>query len=157
MDAEFDALQKQKTWVLVPLPPNVNLVGCKWVYKLKLPSDGSIAHYTARLAAKGFHQQPSIDYTETFSLVIKPATVKLVLAIVVSFNWPIRHLDVSNSFLHGYLNEEVYMHNHRAILISLNLIVCAKIILLMCLLNLWLLLTFFFSKTNSWSVPSPFV
>lgn len=95
MDAEFDAQQKQKTWELVPLPPNVNLVGCKWVYKLKLPSDGSIAHYRAKLVAKGFHQQPSIDYTETFSLVIKPATVKLVLAIAVSFNWVTRQLDVS--------------------------------------------------------------
>ena len=59
--------------------------------------------------AKGFHQQAGIDYSETFSPVIKPATVRLVLAIVVSCNWPLKQLDVSNAFLHGYLKEEFYM------------------------------------------------
>ena len=109
MDEEFSALQRQQTWSLVPAAPTINLVGCKWVYKLKLHSDGSIARYKARLVAKGFHQQAGIDYTETFSPVVKPATVRLVLAIVVSFHWSLRQLDVSNAFLHGLLKEEVYM------------------------------------------------
>ena len=109
MDAEFQALQRQQTWSLVPAPPNVNLVGCKWVFKLKLNSDGSISRYKARLVAKGFHQQAGIDYHETFSPVIKPATVRLILAIAVSCNWSLRQLDVSNAFLHGLLKEEVYM------------------------------------------------
>lgn len=56
MDAEFQALKKQETWSLVPPPPNVNLVACKWVFKLKLHNDGSIAKYKVRLVAKGFHQ-----------------------------------------------------------------------------------------------------
>ena len=56
MDEEFSALQRQKTWSLVLAPPSVNLVGCKWVYKLKLHSDGSIACSKARLVVKGFHQ-----------------------------------------------------------------------------------------------------
>ena len=56
MDEEFFALQRQKTWSLVPAVPGINLVGCKWVYKLKLHSDGTIAHYKAKLVAKGFHQ-----------------------------------------------------------------------------------------------------
>ena len=84
-----------------PAPPYANLVGCKWVFKLKLNSDGTIARYKARLVAKVFHQRAGIDYSETFSPVIKPATIKLVLAIVVSCNWPLRQLDVSNTFLHG--------------------------------------------------------
>ena len=109
MDAEFQALQKQNTWSLVPAPPHANLVGCKWVFKIKLHSDGSIARYKARLVAKGFHQQAGIDYSETFSPVVKPATVRLVLAIAISCNWPLKQLDVSNAFLHGLLKEEVYV------------------------------------------------
>ena len=108
MDDEFAALQRQQTWSLVPAKPGVNLVDCKWVYKLKLHSDGTIARYKARLVAKGFHQQARIDYTETFSPIVKPATVKLILDIAVSFNWPLRQLDISNAFLHGIL-KEVYM------------------------------------------------
>ena len=109
MDVEFQALQRQQTWSLVSAPPNVNLVGCKWVFKLKLNSDDSILRYKARLVAKGFHQQAGIDYHETFNPVIKSATMRLVLAIVVSYNWTLRQLDVSNAFLHGVLKEDVYM------------------------------------------------
>ena len=90
MDEEFSALQRQKTWSLVPAVPGINLVGCKWVYKLKLHSDGTIARYKARLVAKGFHQQAGIDYTETFSPVVKPTIVRLVLSIAMSFNWSIK-------------------------------------------------------------------
>ena len=94
---------------MVPAKPGVNLVGCKWIYELKLNGDGTIAQYKARLVAKGFHQQAGIDYTDTFSPVVKLATVRLILSIVVSFRWPLRRLDISNAFLHGILQEEVYM------------------------------------------------
>uniref|UniRef100_A0A2N9IRZ5 Reverse transcriptase Ty1/copia-type domain-containing protein n=1 Tax=Fagus sylvatica TaxID=28930 RepID=A0A2N9IRZ5_FAGSY len=110
MNAEFDALMKNGTWVLTPPSPNQNLIGCKWVYRIKRHADGSIERYKARLVAKGFHQQPGIDYGETFSPVIKPTTVRTVLSLALSAGWPIRQIDIQNAFLHGNLSEEVFMH-----------------------------------------------
>ena len=109
MDEEFQAFKQQATWSLVPLPDSKNVVGCKWVYKLKRHSDGSIARYKARLVAKGFHQQYGVDFEETFSPVIKPPIVRLILSPSVFLNWPLRQLDVKNAVLHGTLKEEVYM------------------------------------------------
>ena len=109
MKEELAALIKNNTWELVPPPPDRTIVGCKWIFKVKRNSDGSIARYKARLVAKGFNQRPGLDYTETFSPVIKPVTVRLVLCIAVSQNWPLHQLDVNNAFLQGDLSEEVYM------------------------------------------------
>lgn len=94
MVEEFNALIKQGTWSLVPSSPSFSIVGCKWVFKVKQRSDGFIERYKARLVAKGYHQQPGIDYFDTFSPVVKPTTICVVLSI---------------AFLHGFLSEEVYM------------------------------------------------
>uniref|UniRef100_A0A2N9HGK2 Reverse transcriptase Ty1/copia-type domain-containing protein n=1 Tax=Fagus sylvatica TaxID=28930 RepID=A0A2N9HGK2_FAGSY len=109
MGEEFDALQLNGTWSLTPRPPNKNVIRNKWVYKLKQKSDGSIDRYKARLVAKGFEQKDGIDYTETFSPMVKPTTICVVLTLAGHFGWPIRQLDVSNAFLHGSLAEEVFM------------------------------------------------
>ena len=109
MSEEYDALVKNGTWALVPLDRRQNLVGCKWVYRTKRKSDGSIDRYKARLVAKGFHQRPGIDYQDTFNPVVKPTTVRIVLSISVSRGWSLRQLDVNNAFLQGHLSENVYM------------------------------------------------
>ncbi|KAL6293121.1 hypothetical protein ACE6H2_001263 [Prunus campanulata] len=109
MVEEFQALEKQKTWTLVPYQPSMNVVGCKWVFKLKRNADGSVSRHKAQLVAKGFHQEAGLDYDETFSLVVKHSTVRLVLALAAQFHWTIKQLDVKNAFLHGILHEEVYM------------------------------------------------
>lgn len=109
METEFTALQSNRTWVLVPRPTGVNIVGCKWIFKLKQNPDGTIDKYKARLIARGFTQQYGIDYQHTFSPVVKPATIRLVLSLVVSRGWHLHQIDVNNAFLHGILEEEVYM------------------------------------------------
>uniref|UniRef100_A0A2N9FVX0 Uncharacterized protein n=1 Tax=Fagus sylvatica TaxID=28930 RepID=A0A2N9FVX0_FAGSY len=109
MRDEFDALQRQNTWSLVPQSAGHNVIGCRWVFKLKQNSDGSISRYKARLVAKGFHQQPGLDFDETFSPVVKPPTVRIVLSLAAQHQWFLRQLDISNAFLHGFLKEDVFM------------------------------------------------
>ncbi|TQE05315.1 hypothetical protein C1H46_009090 [Malus baccata] len=109
MADEFTALQHNGTWTLVPFHHTMNVLPNKWVYKIKRRSDGSIERYKARLVANGFHQQAGLDYGETFSPVVNHATIRLILPIVIHYNWPLRQLDVQNAFLHGSLNEDVYM------------------------------------------------
>ncbi|KAJ6422482.1 hypothetical protein OIU84_027443 [Salix udensis] len=86
MEEEIVALHAHRTWTLVPLPSHRNLVGCKWIFQLKRHVDGSIAHHKARLVAQGFSQEPGLDYGETFSPIVKPTTVRLVLALVAHHN-----------------------------------------------------------------------
>ena len=106
---EFLALLLNKTWILTILPLEKNILGCSWIFRLKKLADGSIARHKARLVAQGFSQEPGFDYTETFSPVVKPTTIRLILSIVVSAGWKITHLDVNNVFFHGDLEEEIYM------------------------------------------------
>ena len=109
MADEFNALQRAGTWSLVPDQPTMNVLLNKWVFRIKRKSDGSIDRFKARLVANGFHQQPGLDYGETFSPVVTHSTIRLIIVVVVHFSWPIRQLDVQNAFLHGSISDDVYM------------------------------------------------
>ncbi|CAL9006318.1 unnamed protein product [Prunus brigantina] len=109
MSSEIKALEDNRTWSLVPLPLGHRPIGCKWVYKIKYHSDGTIERYKARLVAKGFTQREGINYKETFAPVAKLITVRCLLSIAAVRDWPLHQMDVQNAFLHGDLLEEVYM------------------------------------------------
>lgn len=108
MQEEYNALRLNQTWNLLPSPPGVNIVIGKWVFRHKLRPDGSLDRYKARWVLRGFTQRPGIDFEESFSPVVKPATVQTVLCLALSHDWPIHLLDVKNAFLHGTLSEIVY-------------------------------------------------
>jgi len=108
MKREYDALQANKTWTLVQRPPSARVITGKWVFKHKLNPDGTLERYKARWVVRGFNQRPGVDFGETFSPVVKPATIRAVLTLVATYKWPAHQLDVSNAFLHGNLRERVY-------------------------------------------------
>jgi hypothetical protein len=87
MDKEFDALQKNQTWHLVPRKDGANIIDCKWVYKVKQKADGSVDRYNAWVVAKEFKQRYGIDYENMFSSVVKTATIQMILSITMSNGW----------------------------------------------------------------------
>lgn len=94
MNNEHQALLRNRTWHLVPHPKGKNIIGCKWVYKVKRKADDTIDRYKAHLVAKGFKQHYGIDYEDTFSPVVKATTIRLILSIAVSRGWSLQQLDV---------------------------------------------------------------
>ncbi|CAH9121069.1 unnamed protein product [Cuscuta epithymum] len=110
MQREISALERTGTWTLTPLPPGKRAIYCKWVYKIKYKSDGTIDRYKARLVVCGNRQVQGIDYSETFAPVAKMVTVRTLLMVAASRHWELHQMDVDNAFLHGDLHEEVYMH-----------------------------------------------
>lgn len=109
MDEEYRPLMANRTWHVVPPQKGTNLIDYKWVYKIKRNSDGSVDRYKAWLVAKGFKQCYGLDYEDTFIPVVKAATIRIILSIAVSKSWGMRQLDVKNTFLHGVLEEDVFM------------------------------------------------
>ena len=108
MQEEFDALLHNRTWQLVPRPRHANVITGKWVFKHKLRPDGTLHRYKARWVVRGFRQCVGIDFTDTFAPVVKPGTIRTVLHLAVSRAWPVHQMDVSNAFLHGHLEEQVF-------------------------------------------------
>ena len=98
MDEDFDSLHDNKTWEFVR-----KLVQCKWIYKTKIVANGTKTKYNAWLVAKIYSQVQGLDYNETFTLVARMDSIRLVLAIAASRRWEVHHMDVKSAFLHGDL------------------------------------------------------
>jgi hypothetical protein len=109
MNEEYHSLVENDIWDLVPLPKGRKHVRCKWVYRTKYASNGSVERHKIWLVSKGFSQVEGIDYNETFSHIAKMNSIHLVLAPAASHKWEFHQMDVKSSFLHGNFQEEIYM------------------------------------------------
>ena len=109
MTNELSALHNSGTWELVLLPSRKSVVGYRWVFAIKVGPDGTIDHLKARLVAKVYTQIFGLDYGATFSTVAKMAFVRLFIAMASLQQWSLYQLDVTNAFLNGDLQEEIYM------------------------------------------------
>ncbi|CAI5723636.1 unnamed protein product [Hyaloperonospora brassicae] len=106
--AELESMRLRGVFRAAKLPSNQRAIGTKWVFKIKRKASGSIEKFKARLVAKGFKQKYGIDYTETFSPVVKYVTLRMVIAIAKYFDWPLDQLDVVTAFLYGVMKEKVF-------------------------------------------------
>jgi hypothetical protein len=109
MVEEMDALDKNEAWDIVEFPARRKYVGSKWLFKKKFNAQGKVEKYKARLVAKGYSQVEGIDFGEIFSPVAKLTSIRFILSIFVSFDLEVEQMDVKTTFLHGDLEEEIYM------------------------------------------------
>ena len=109
MQVELNAMDSNNTWSIVPLPPGKHSIGCKWVYKIKHKSDGSIERHKARLVTKCYNQQEGIDCIDIFSFVSKLVIIKVLLALASSHYLHLIQMYVNNTFLNRDLFEVAYM------------------------------------------------
>ena len=105
----MNSLRKNRTQELVELPKERRALQNKWVYKIKHESEGKKKRYKARLVVKAYAQKEGIDYTEIFSPVIKMQSIRIILGLVAALDLECEQLDVKTTFLHGELEEEIYM------------------------------------------------
>jgi len=109
-DEEMESLMKNKTWILVDRNKEQKPIGCKWVFKRKAGIAGVEGpRFKARLVAKGYFQKEGIDYQEIFSPVVKHVSIRFFLSMVTYFDMELQQMDVKTAFLHGFLDETIYM------------------------------------------------
>ncbi|CAG4978543.1 unnamed protein product [Colias eurytheme] len=108
MAEELQSFKENDAWELSNPPQDVRVVQCKWVLRKKYDCDNNI-RFRARLVARGFSQVQGVDYTETFSPVVRHTTLRLLFALSVQNNLDITHLDVTTAFLYGILEEDIYI------------------------------------------------
>ncbi|XP_020978287.1 uncharacterized protein LOC110271621 [Arachis ipaensis] len=90
IDNEYEELMRNSTWKLVPLPQGGEAIGSKWIFRAKYNADGSLQKHKARLVAQGFSQKPGFDFIETFSPVVKPTSIRVILTVALANDWSIK-------------------------------------------------------------------
>jgi hypothetical protein len=111
MEEEHAALEEHKTWRLEKPPPGANVIGNRWVFVVKRDAGGAVDHHHAWLVAQGFSQIPGVDYFDTYAPVAKLASIRVVLALAMRYDFEIHQVDVKSAYLNGEFeeNEVIYM------------------------------------------------
>ncbi|CAI7829620.1 unnamed protein product [Closterium sp. NIES-54] len=109
MESELKSIEQNGTWELVELPEGCKAITSKWLFKIKSDADGKIERYKSRLVAKGYQQKEKVDYKELFAPVVKPTTLRTLLAGAAIKGWVVKQMDVTTAFLNGILEEEIFM------------------------------------------------
>ena len=117
---EMDSIMGNSTWILVDLPQGSKPIGCKWVFRRKYHSDGSVQAFKARLVAKGFRQKEGIDYFDTYAPVARITSIRILFALASIHKLFVHQMDVKTAFLNGDLNEEVYMEQPEGFILPGN-------------------------------------
>ena len=108
-DLEYETLLGYHTWDIIDKPPNINIVGSRWTYRIKRDNLGNTDRYKARLVAQGFSQVPGLDFNETYSPTIQLTSIRLILALACRYDLELRQIDVKGAYLNRKLKEDVYM------------------------------------------------
>ncbi|CAI7878332.1 unnamed protein product [Closterium sp. NIES-53] len=113
MESELTSIEENGTWELVELPEGREAITSKWLFKIKSDAGGKIERYKSRLVATGYQQKEKVDYKELFALVVKPTTMRTLLAGFAIKGWVVKQMDVTTAFLYGILEEEIFMAQRR--------------------------------------------
>ncbi|MCI15184.1 gag-pol polyprotein, partial [Trifolium medium] len=109
MQEELNQFRRNEVWDLVPRPEGINVIGTKWVYKNKSDENGTVTRNKTRLVAQGYTQIEGVDFDETFALVARLESIRLLLGVACILKFKLFQMDVKSAFLNGYLHEEVYV------------------------------------------------
>ncbi|CAI7844808.1 unnamed protein product [Closterium sp. NIES-54] len=109
MESELKSIEENGTWELVELPEGRKVITSKWLFKIKSDADGEIERYKSRLVAKGYQQKEKVDYKELFAPVVKPTTLRTLLAGATIKGWVVKQMDVTTAFFSGVLEEDIFM------------------------------------------------
>ena len=106
---EYHSIMKNDVWEIIMRHEGKLVVTSRWTCKMKHTANGSVEKFKARFVAWGFSQVEGVNYDETFALVARYTSIRVLISIAVEMGWKIHQMDVKTAFLNGIIQEEIYV------------------------------------------------